>query len=84
MAKEFEVDEYVVHPLIRGLRCVDCGDWLDEKPWFTCSSCGKTICEECRVGHIPLCMALTWAMAKVDPETGELVQEEKPQSFKLG
>lgn len=85
MSREPERGEFFVHPLIVGRRCADCGEYLGkEEEWFTCSICGKKICERCRRGHISTCMVETWGLAKVDPDTGELVQEEKPPRFAMG
>lgn len=85
LPEKLEVDEYVIHPFVRGIRCVECGCFpqVEEKDWFTCSICGKPVCEECRKRHIPLCFAKTWGMVEVGPE-GELVPVEKPRSFTIG
>jgi hypothetical protein len=82
-----------IKPVKPGLRCADCGEWITEaypfgmaleRSWFTCSTCGKTICENCRKAHISLCMVLTWRMATVDPDTGKLIQSAKPHKFTMG
>ena len=80
-----EVDEYVIHPAIRGQQCVECGAFpeVDRKPWFTCSICGKVVCEEHAKTHIPLCFAKTWGLAEETPE-GKLIPIERPRSFALG
>lgn len=82
---EFEVDEYLMHPAIRGKRCVECGIFpeVERKPWFTCSICGKVVCEKHGKTHIPLCFAKTWGLVEIGPE-GELIPVEKPRSFTLG
>ena len=74
-------------PLIVARFCVECGRRLGVREgdeWFTCSICGEAVCEGCRKGHIPLCTVKTWGMAEVSPETGELVQSEKPNKFAIG
>jgi hypothetical protein len=63
-------------------RCAHCGAYIfKETKWFTCSLCGKPVCVNCNKKHIPLCMALTWGFAKMDPATGKLIKEEKPISL---
>ena len=82
--REPERGEFYVHPLVVGRRCADCYKWLGKREeWFTCSICGATICEECRRGHIPVCMVKTWGIVEVGPE-GELVQVEKPRKWAMG
>jgi len=52
--------------------------------WFTCSICGKPVCEVCRRGHVTRCMAVSWDVARENPETGELEPTEKPPEYAIG
>jgi len=70
-------------PLIHRDICAECGEpiYTGEARgtnWFTCRFCRKTICVDCLKKHVPLCMALAWGLARIDPKTGELVKEERP------
>lgn len=81
---EPEIDEYVIHPAIRGQQCVECGCFpeVEGKDWYTCSVCGKVVCLEHAKTHNPLCFAKTWELAETTPE-GELVPVDKPRRFTL-
>ena len=46
--------------------------------WFTCSTCGQAVCEDCRRKHIMLCMAKTWGAVKEGPG-GELIEVDRPR-----
>lgn len=80
-----EGDGYLMHPGIRGKRCVECGIFpeVENKDWFTCSICSAVVCANCQKAHVPLCFAKTWGMVEVGPD-GELINVEKPRTFNLG
>jgi len=63
--------------------CVDCRKRLStdsvSSTWFTCSICGKPVCMDCKERHIPICMAITWGMAKW--ENDKLVPTGKTSSL---
>jgi hypothetical protein len=73
--------------------CVDCGrrvaytvegKRIYTAEWFTCAYCGKPVCEGCRKEHIPLCMALTWNLGKLDEDGEFKISEDKPHQFTIG
>ena len=65
--------------------CAECHKRIHfREPWSTCSICGKPICEVCQRPHTPRCMALGWGLARVNPETGELEQVERPPEYAIG
>ena len=73
-------------PLIERGICPECGgeiypgEWRGQK-WFTCSVCGRTVCEDCRKQHIMHCLAKTWGL--MEEKNGEFVQVERPRQFAI-
>jgi hypothetical protein len=73
-------------PLISRGICPECGEPIYPgeargRKWFTCSICGRTVCEDCRKEHIMHCFAETWGL--MEKKDGEWVQVEKPRQFAI-